>query len=513
MFLRRYFILLALSLPLFAQFNNLSLNRAIKILKKDNLEIKIARFNEQMKKYEAKAAKGHNYGKLDATVMGMRSNDAGNVFGFKLQSREANFGDFGFSDFLTPLGQAIGGAAQGQLPSDMSGLLQKQPNDLNYPGARNHFQTKIAYMLPIYTGGKLTEYGKITRSMHKMSKLDTKKLLNEKIFQTKKAFYDISLVENYITNLFKIIHNIRRLEHIVRSMQKEGYAKDIDLLEVQARKAEAESMYNQAKLNRDLAYQFLSFLLNSDVASIKRVNDMAPMPKISRARLAKSNIDIQKALLGLKISKMAIDVEKSNFHPMVGAFAEYSSADDKLWNEFKEKDAYTFGLQLKWNLFNGGIDMANLEKAKVNYMMVSDQVKLAKKGIALKANKLKTEILSAASDIRSYKKQLRFAAKVYDNYSAKYKEGMTSISDVLIKQSKELEILLKLLTAKNSRNTKIFELDSILNREGKASIRNTGRSSDNINLESKVTADNKEGGTESIQPETNTVIEEKGDVS
>jgi hypothetical protein len=90
---------------------------------------------------------------------------------------------------------------------------------------------------------------------------------------------------------------------------------------------------------------------------------------------------------------------------------------------------------------------------------------------------------------------------------------MTSISDVLIKQSKELEILLKLLTAKNSRNTKIFELDSILNREGRASIRNTGRSSDNINLESKVTVDNKEDDTESIQPETNTAIEEKGDVS
>jgi len=36
-----------------------------------------------------------------------------------------------------------------------------------------------------------------------------------------------------------------------------------------------------------------------------------------------------------------------------------------------------------------------------------------------------------------------------------------------MKQSKELEILLKLLTAKNKRNTKVFELESVLNREGK----------------------------------------------
>ncbi len=464
---------MTIALPLFAGVKHLSLNHAIEILKKDNLELKISRFNEQMKAYEAKAAKGLNYGKLDATVMGMRSNDAGNVFGFKLQSREANFGDFGFSDFLGPMGQALEAmnAYPGGLPSgftqDMGSLLQVQPEDLNYPDARNHFQTKLSYMLPVYTGGKLTEYGRITQSLYRMSQFDTQKLLNEKIFQTKKAFYDISLVENYIFNLSKIISNIRRLESIVRNMQKEGYAKNIDLLEVQARKAEAQSMHNQAKLNRDLAYQFLSFLLNTEVSSIKRVRDMAPMPHVSKQELESNNIDIQKALLGLQISKMAVDVEKANFRPEVGAFAEYGSADNVLWNEFWDKDSYTVGVQVKWNLFNGGVDAANLEKAKVNYMLVQDQVELAKTGIALKAKKLKTEVLSANADIQSYKKQLRFARKVYENYRARYREGMVSISDVLIKQSKELEMLLKLLTAKNKRNTKIFELDSILNRGGK----------------------------------------------
>jgi len=449
---RSLLLLLLISLPLFANVKYLSLDNAIKILKKDNLELKISHFNETMKQYEAKAAKGYNYGKLDVTVMGMRSNDSGNVFGFKLASREATFGDFGFAEF------------------DMSGMsnpLPVAPQALNYPDARNHYQTKISYMLPLYTGGKLTEYGRITNALHRMSIYDTKKLLNEKIFQTKKAFYDISLVDHYIRNLSKIIKNINRLESIVKSMQIEGYAKNIDLLEVQARKAEAKSMHNQAKLNKDLAYQFLSFLLNTEVSTIKHIHDMAPLPHINKKELETNNIDIQKAMLGLEITKMAIDVEKANFHPEVGAFTEYGSADDELWNEFKDKESYTVGVQFKWNLFNGGVDAANLEKAKVNYMRVQDQIKLAKKGIALKAKKLETEILSADADIKSYQKQLKFAKKVYENYREQYKEGVVSISDVLIKQSKELEMLLKLLTAKNKRNTKIFELNSILNREGR----------------------------------------------
>ena len=459
LFFRRTFLLLVLALPLFAGVKHLTLNRAITILKKDNLELKISRFNQQMKAYEAEAARGYHYGKLDVSVLGMRSNDAGNVFGFKLQSREANFGDFGADEFMNNFGACQGGNMQAC--SDMYG---KPPSSLNYPEARNHFQTKLSYMLPVYTGGKLTEYGRITQSLYHMSQYDTKKLLNEKIFQTKKTFYDISLVENYLTNLSKIIRNINQLESIVDNMKTEGYAKEIDLLEVQARKSEAQSMYQQAKLNRELAYQFLSFLLNTEVTHIKRIRDVAPMPRFTKKQLENSNIDIQKAKLGLRITQMAVNVEKSNFLPTVGAFAEYSSADNKLWNDFHDKDAYTVGMQLNWNIFNGGIDKANLEKAKVNYMKVKDQVSLAKRGIALKAKKLKTEALSAAAELRTYKKQLRFARKLYQSYRARYKEGMVSISDVLIKQSKELEVLLKLLTVKNKRNTKIFELESLLNK-------------------------------------------------
>ena len=452
MLMKKPLLLLFLSLPLMANVNNLPLETALEMLQKNNLELKISRFDEQMKAYEATVAEGHNYGKLDVALTGMRSNDAGNVFGFKLQSREATFGDFGFAEF------------------DMSGQtnpLPVAPQALNYPDARNHYQTKLSYMLPLYTGGKLTEYGHITKAMQRMSQYDTQKLLNEKVFQTKKAFYDISLIENYISNLSKIIKNIDHLENIVESMKTEGYAREIDELEVQARKAEAESMYNQAKLNKDLAYQFLSFLLNEEVTSIKRVNDMAPMPQIDSEEVMSNNLDIQKALLGLQITEMAMNVEKANYLPTIGAFGEYGSADDELWNEFSQKDSYTVGVQLKWNIFNGGIDDANFEKAKVNHLKVQSQVALAKSGIALKVKKLETEILSRNADVKSFSKQLNFAKKVYENYSTRYKEGIVSISDVLIKQSRQLEVLLRLLTLKNERNTKIFELNSILNAGGR----------------------------------------------
>ena len=434
-----------------SEIRDLSLSQALEIMKNNNLELKISKFDEQIKQHEANIAQGHNYGKLDANFQALRSNDAGNIFGFKLKSREASFGDFGFSEF------------------DMSGQtnpLPVQPKDLNYPNARNHYQTTLTYMVPLYTGGKLEQYGKITKALQRMSQLDTSKLLNEKIFQTTKTFYDISLIDQYIHNLANIVTNINQLENIVSSMKEEGFAKEIDELEVQARGAEANSMLSQAKYNKELAYQYLSFLLNKHVVSIQPLTNLVPMPQCNLNAFLENNLDIQKAKLGLEITDMAIKAQKANFLPSVGAFGEYGSADNEAFNNFKEKDFYTVGVQVEWNLFNGMIDKNNLDKARVENMKVREQVDLAQKGIGLKIAKLQTEIKSKTVEAQSLESQLLLASRVYENYQERYKEGVTSISDVLRKQSKELEVLLELLTAKNDRNAKVFELKSIVN-EGK----------------------------------------------
>jgi outer membrane protein TolC len=444
-------------LPIFASpqiYTNLSLDHAIKILKKQNLEINIARFDEQIKDFEHKIAKGYNYGKLDLIQLALRSNDAGNVFGFKLQSREATFGDFGFSDFLTP-------------PPGTTNILAVQPHDLNYPDARNHFQTKLKYELPIYTGGKLEQYGKITAALTKLSKLDTKKITNEKVYELKKSFFDIYLLNTYLHNLQIIEQNMHKLENMAQSMIDEGYAKKVDLLEVQSKKANVTRMINQAHANKKLVYQYISFLLNAKVESISG-GYAKIMPKNSDVKdIMTRNIDIQKAKLGLRVTDMNIKLQESSNLPEVGAFAEYSSADNNFLNDFAKHDAYTVGMQIKWNLFNGSINKNNIQKARVQNMKVKTQIALAKKGIALKVAKINTEIESFDFDIDSLKKEIELTRTIYKNYLGRYQEKLVSINDVIIKQSLEIEKVLKLKEIQNKRTYKILELDKIANGDMK----------------------------------------------
>ncbi|SMC09335.1 TolC family protein [Nitratiruptor tergarcus] len=466
-------LLLTLTIGLlFAKVENLKLDEAIAILKKNNSNIKIAQFEEKIAKFNTKIAQSYNYGSLNLVFNALRSNDAGNVFGFKLQSREATFRDFGFKDFLGGVSQALS-MANGNFatfsqmmanPQMQNMLLDTAPNDLNNPDARNHFQTKLQYMIPLYTGMKLTMYKKISKEMERMKHLEAKKIVNEMVFATKKTFYDITLVENYIKNLEILKSNMDKLENIIKNFKQEGYAKKTDVLEVQAKKAEVLSYLNQAKLNRELAYQYLSFLIGEDVASIVHVSELAPLPKEDTHNLVQKAIDYKRAKLGKKMMGMNVRLQKSGYYPMIGAFGEYGSSDDKPFNDFFDKDFYTVGAQLKWNLFSGGKTKAEVEQAKIKYLKVNEQLSLAKRGLALKINQIKTAVKSKDYDVKAQSKQYALAKEIYRMYVEKYKEGLSKISDVLIKHSEEIQVLLKLLKTKTERNEKVFELESLLDK-------------------------------------------------
>ena len=446
--------LLAVSLSLYGAplsgETNLTLDAAIEILKQDNLEIKAAQYELQSTQAKTDQASGMHWGSLDLILNAANSNDAGNVFGFKLTSRQATFGDFGFAEF----------------DATNPDILSVQPEDLNNPEATNFFQTKLEYTLPIYTGGKISGYTDISRSMEKMQELETDKTINTKIYETRKAFYDMALLEQAIKNLTTINDNITTLEETTQFMIDEGYAKRIDLLEVQAKRSNVERNLNEMKANEKLLYNYLSFLLNREIKQITVPDSEVKESALSTEEILMRNVDIKQAETGLKIRQSMVDVSQSDYLPMVGLKANVqSSALDLDDYDMIDNGSYTAGVQLKWNLFSGGSDSNKVQEAKVNEMKTQTQVELAKKGIALQVNKIRTEIASFDYEIESLTKELELSTEIYKSYEERYKEQLASMSDLVIKQSIQIEKILALLEVQNKRNERIFALEKLANGE------------------------------------------------
>lgn len=429
----------------------LSLPAALEILENNNLEIKSAALDIQSASSDTSIAKGYNFGSLDLTQNVMRSNEAGNVFGFKLSSREATFGDFGFAEF-----DMTGATPKSQ-------ILATQPKDLNYPGYQNYYQSKLTYMLPIFTGGKLSAYGDIAEKMEEIKKLDSEQMKTEKRYELRKSYYDMALLQSSIDHMKTIHKNISTLERTTQMMVQEGYAKKVDLLEVEARKSNVERSLTEMEANKKLLYHYLSFLLNTPVTEIELPSNDYPTSAISEEDVLSNNTDLKKAAQGLEIRERMVDLAYAPFLPQIGAFAEASSADDTFLGDFNDHKAYTIGAKLSWNLFNGGVDTNSLEKARIEKIKTTTQVELAKKGIALQYDKIRTEIESLNSQVNSLEKELALADQIYKNYEGRYHEHLTSMSDVIIKQSQQIEKVLNLQMVKNQRNERIFALEKLSN--------------------------------------------------
>ena len=436
-------------LLLFGSDDSLTLDEALALLEQQNLEIKASKLEVESAKAAVKQTEGMNWGKLDLIQDVARSNDAGNVFGFKLTSREATFGDFGFSDFsLTN-----------------PNILEVQPNDLNYPGSQNFFQTKLRYEIPLFTGFALSNYTEIMQNAKRIRELDQKQVLNEKRFELKKSFYDMALLDESIENIRKILDNINKLEKTTQTMIDVGYAKKVDLLEVQAKKGNVERLLGQMQANKELLYHYISFLLNQKVTHITPPQHEVSEPNYDDATVLSHNLDIQKAQNALEIKRDMLDAKQSSYYPTIGAFGEIATADDTFLGNANDHKSYTVGARLTWNLFNGGSDDAKIEQARIEELKMRSKLNLAKQGIALQYAKIKTEIKSVDEEIASLTKELQLADAIYKNYEGRYKEKLVSMNDVIIKQSARIEKVLQLLVAKNKRTEKIFALEKLANGE------------------------------------------------
>lgn len=430
--------------------SSLSLDEAITLLKEQNLEIKASALEAKNASNDVSLAQGYNFGSLDFTQNVVRSNDAGNVFGFKLSSREADFGDFGAQEFMNNF---MAGTPDYTTP----------PRDLNYPGYQNFFQSKLTYTLPLYAGGKLSSYSKIASEMEKIKQLDTANVTAEKIYETRKSYYDMALLEHSLDKLRVIQKNIATLQTTTQEMLKEGYAKKVDLLEVEAKKANVDRMISEMEGNKKLLYHYISFLLNQEVKEIAIPIDDRATTTITEADVIANNNDLKKAAHGLEVRSSMVDVATAPLLPTLGAFAEASSADDTFLGDFSDHAAYTIGARLSWNLFNGGVDHYAREKARIDHLKTSTEVELAKKGIALQYDKIRTEIDTLDVQVSSLEKELKLSTQIYQSYEGRYREHLSSMSDLIIKQSEQIEKIINLQMVKNKRNERIFALEKLSN--------------------------------------------------
>ena len=455
--MKKIFLLTAACLALFAK--NVDFKTVLKETLNSNLELKAKKLNIAKAAADFKKAEGFDLGKLIFNEQISRTNDPLYVFGMKLESREATFRDFGFSDFLGGVGQALqmaGGnfGTFSQLmsnPALQNSLLNTAPHDLNYPKPRTNFKTSIVYEVPIFTGFKITyakEMAKLQIEAQKFKYAHDKKALAIEVL---KAYNGAVAAKEFIKALKIAKKTTASFVKIIKDFYNQGMATQVDLLQAKKRDNEVDTMLIEAENKYQLALSYLQFL--SDDPTISGVEDFEVIypPNATLNKLIKlallNRSDLKWMQKNEETMQKKVKFDESVKYPMIGAHLEYGWNDNQFNNINSQKDYYLLAVGLKWNIFDKSRD-ADIEKSKIEALQTNYYYQYMKKGIALDVKQKYLDFKDKAAVVKEKEINKELAEEILKKYTYMYKQGMINVTILLMKEAEARKARAELIKAK-----------------------------------------------------------------
>jgi outer membrane protein TolC len=405
----------------------------------NNQELKAKKLSIKKAKQEVRLADGYNYGELTISENIARTNNPMHVFGMKLGAREATFGDFGFSEFLTPLGTAIYGASQGQAPSDMSGLLNTQPNDLNNPEDRTNFETKVTYTVPLFTGFKLTNAKTMAKLQVRAN--EVKYIYDEKQLglEVLKAYNGAVAAKYFIKATKNAKEATKSFVQFATQMYAEGLITQIEVKQARVYDLGVDAKIKEAQNRYQLALAYLRFLTNdkeiTDVEEFKTMTFDGDTLSTLQTTAIENRDDYRWMQLNAKTLQTKIKFDSAAKYPMIGAKVEYGFNDDEINNINTDKDYYVAGVGLEYSIFDGYKTSVATQKSKIEYQKVQHYVDYMKNGIKLQVEK-NYLTLNAKKDVLTQKLKAKdLADEVLKQSQEMYKNSLINMTNLLQQQA------------------------------------------------------------------------------
>jgi outer membrane protein TolC len=152
--------------------------------------------------------------------------------------------------------------------------------------------------------------------------------------------------------------------------------------------------------------------------------------------------------------------QQLGFVPRVNAFGSYGFNDTEIFGT--EADNYLVGVQLKWDLFQGGKQIGSVQRAKHESELA--ELALQEKQAAAKREiiRLKNDLLLAKEHVALSDLAAKQAKEMYAIRTDRFAEGLEKTSDLLLAETNYLNKQLGALQAKNHYLQTLFKLETEL---------------------------------------------------
>jgi outer membrane protein len=443
-----YKIYLSLILASFSYAQSVNFDKILDLTIKNSKDLKLQQLNIDSSKLDSKTINAISYGKLTLSEEISRTNHAGYVFNSKLSSREASFRDFGFSQ--------VGNMSNFDI----------QPIDLNYPDARNNFNTKLTYDIPLFTGFKLSNQKDILKLQEEANNIKYKLDEKELEFEVLKAYNSAVVAKDFLKALEKAKESILFMKNGAIAFHKEGLVTKIDVNEAKVYESNINSQLLEAKNNFQLALAYLGFLSSddsiTDVENLENIYFKFPNEKELYEKALKNRDEIKMQDIQINASKKNIDIAKAAYYPTVFSRLEYGYNDNKLTIN-DDKDYYMAMVGITLTLFDNTRNIEK-QKSKIEYAKATLNQEKLKDAIKLELKKAILNLETKEKILLEKMEAKNLANDILEQAKLQYKNQLISMTTLLQQEANFRKNEALLIEARYEKSLALASLNLVLGK-------------------------------------------------
>ncbi len=334
------------------------------------------------------------------------------------------------------------------------------------------FSMGVSYSVALFTGFAKTTQLQIDKIASKMSEVKTKLTTDQLIYNIKNIYLSILAQKEFLEAQQRYTNALEKLSDQIALEVKLGKKAKIDLLKAKTSVVSSKTKEEFFKNGIRTLKATLSSLVGKDIDTIEPIEIKVAKPSF-KADDFYSDIDkftkVKIEDLSIKKADKAIKKSKSSKYPQVNFTGYYGKnfGKDIRTDDLDSETLWQFGLSLRYNLYDFGKKDKIIEQAKVAKL----KAKLKKDQAILD---LKKEIKQAISKIQeSYMEfggnlsQLNLAKESEKIEGIRYKNGLSTINDLLLAKANTQFAKAKLIESKYNYKKSIYYLEYLTKKEDK----------------------------------------------
>lgn len=310
---------------------------------------------------------------------------------------------------------------------------------------RNVYAGAITLTQPLYMGGKIRAYNKITKYAEELAQEQHHGGMQEVIMSTDQAYWQVISLVNKKKLAEGYLKLLQQLDGDVEKMIHEGVATKADGLSVRVKVNEAEMTLTKVEDGLSLARMLLCQLCGIDLSSPITLADenmediplLTTDPHFDLSTAYENRPEIRSLELATQIYKQKVNVIRAEHLPSIALMGNYMVTNPSVFNSFenKFKGMWNVGVMVQIPIWHWGEGIYKTRAAKAEARIAQYQLQDAREKIELQVNQAAFKVKEAGKKLVMSSKNMEKAEENLRYATLGFKEGVIATSNVLEAQT------------------------------------------------------------------------------